>query len=89
VNPHAEAVLAPIGGWLLAHEWTLDVAFWLLLASAIGLLLLAAYGVLHLVRHLWNAAADHWNNAIAITRWAESYGGDHDTNEPRREESKR
>jgi hypothetical protein len=84
VSPDAEAVLAPIGGWLIAHDWTLDVAFWLLLASVIGLLLLAAYGVLHLTRHLWNAAADHWNNAIAIAEWAQTYSGD----QPR-EESKR
>jgi hypothetical protein len=76
VSPIAEAVLAPIGGWLLIHDWTLDVAFWLLFASVIGLLLLAAYAVLHLARRIWNAAADHWNNAIEIAEWAQTYGSD-------------
>lgn len=76
MNPYAEAVLAPIGGWLVAHDWTLEAAFWLLLGSIFGLLLLAAYGVLHLIRHLWNAIATHWNNAIEITRWAETYSDD-------------
>jgi hypothetical protein len=75
-------VRARLGGWLIAHDWTLDVAFWLLFASVIGLLLLAAYGVLHLTRHVWNAAADHWNNALEIARWAETYTGNHQEEEP-------
>jgi hypothetical protein len=47
-----------------------------LFASAVGLLLLAGYAVLHLARHAWNASANHWNNAIEIARWAEGYGSD-------------
>lgn len=67
---------AQLGGWLITHDWTLEAAFWVAFASAIGLLLLAAYAVLHLARHAWNAAANHWNNAIEITHWAETYGSD-------------
>jgi hypothetical protein len=76
-------VKAQLDGWLIAHDWTLEAAFWVLLASAIGLLLLAAYALLHLARHAWNAAANHWNNAMAITRWAETYTGDDQEEEPR------
>lgn len=76
MNPRIEAVLAPVGGWLIAHDWTLEAAFYLLLASIFGLLLLAAYGLLHLARHMWNAAATHWNNAIEIAEWAQTYGND-------------
>jgi hypothetical protein len=78
-------VKATIGGWLITHDWTLDVAFWVLLASAIGLLLIAAYALLHLARHAWNAAANHWNNAIEITRWAETCTGDDQPDQTRRE----
>lgn len=74
MSPYAEAVLAPIGGWLIAHDWTLETAFYLLLGSLFSLLLLAAYGLLHLARHLWNAAATHWNHAIEIAEWAQTYG---------------
>jgi hypothetical protein len=49
----ALAVLAPVGSWLLDHEWILQAAFWLLVVCAIGVLLLSAYGLLHLARHTW------------------------------------
>lgn len=51
-----------IGGWLLNHDWTLEAAAWVLLICAVGTLLLIAYGVLHVLRHAWNA-----------TRWAAGY----------------
>jgi hypothetical protein len=50
----AFTVLAPVGSWLLDHEWILQAAFWVLVACAIGVVLLIAYGLLHLARHMWH-----------------------------------
>lgn len=64
--------MARIGAWLLDHNWALETLFWLCVASAVGLLLLAAYVVLHLGRRVGNAIAIRWHIRQLI-RHAQDY----------------
>ncbi|MCX5137630.1 hypothetical protein OOK06_36795 [Streptomyces sp. NBC_00340] len=88
----AFAVLAPVGSWLLDHEWILQAAFWLLVASVLGLLLLAAWGIVRAGRRAGHAIAIRWQ-ARELARWAEGYANHPGVrqatdylNQPRKEE---
>lgn len=52
---------AQIGTWLLAHDWTLEAASWLLLASVISLVAFIAAGIIRLGRRAGDAVATCWH----------------------------